>query len=265
MDIVNSVNFSNHTGYENGWEGDVLSGDQLRSLLHGLERNGLLENVEHVLTGYIGSETFLEAILDVVDSVRKHSNARYVCDPVLGDDDKFYVPESLVEVYKSKVLPIADVLTPNHFEVEQLTGIKVDSLETAKKACGALHQMGPSLVFMTSCIFPSPSTARSITMIASNRQSDGNIEQWVVDTPLIPGNYTGTGDLCAALLLAHTARFPNDLAKAMELVSNTMHAVIERTHESSKSKAVKSSELKLIQSRRDIESPRIRFRARRLS
>ena len=64
VDIVNSVHFSNHTGYPKGWEGDVLKGDQLRQLLNGLERNGLLQDIQHVLTGYIGSESFLTEVMD---------------------------------------------------------------------------------------------------------------------------------------------------------------------------------------------------------
>lgn len=273
VDVVNSVHFSNHTGYAQGWEGDVLKGDQLVQILNGLERNELLEDVEHVLTGYIGSESFLEAVLDVLHAVRKHnSHARYVCDPVLGDHGKFYVPENLVQVYKEKLLPVADVITPNQFEVEQLTGIQVDSIESAKKACAALHEMGPNLVFVTSCVFGdsknndnNSSSSQTISILASRRQSDGGFEQWNMECPIFPGRFTGTGDLCAALLLAHTARYPDDLAKAMELVSNSMHAVIERTHASYTEGSVKSCELKLIQSRKDIESPQIRFRASRIN
>ena len=266
VDVINSVHFSNHTGYPQGWEGDVLKGDQLRLILDGLERNQLLDGIQHVLTGYIGSETFLGSILDVIVAARKHGKVRYVCDPVLGDYGEFYVPQNLVEVYKEKLLPIADVLTPNQFEVEQLTGIKVDSLKTAKTACTALHAMGPKLVFVTSCVFSADGDEepQTISIVASKRLQGGVDEQWILEVPMIPGRYTGTGDLCAALLLAHTAKFPNDLANAMELVGNTMYAVIERTNLSS-STSIKSRELKLIQSRHDIEKPALRFRARRIS
>lgn len=272
VDVINSVHFSNHTGYSQGWEGDVLKGDQLRLLLDGLKRNELLDGIHHVLTGYIGSETFLEAILDVINEARKYGNVRYVCDPVLGDHGEFYVPQNLVDVYKEKLLPIADVLTPNQFEVEQLTGIKVDTLESAKKACAALHAIGPNLVFVTSCVFSNDDgedqDPETISIVASKHYQGSGArqdEQWIMEVPILPGRYTGTGDLCAALLLAHTAKFPHDLAQAIEMVSNTMHAVIERTNNlSSAGESVKSRELKLIQSRRDIENPTLRFRARRL-
>jgi pyridoxal kinase len=108
VDVVNSVHFSNHTGYENGFRGDILKGDQLRDLLHGLEDNGLLSDIGHLLTGYIGSDSFLEAVLDVLKTLRKFGNVRFVCDPVLGDRGRFYVPESLVQLYREKVIPQAD-------------------------------------------------------------------------------------------------------------------------------------------------------------
>lgn len=145
VDVVNSVHFSNHTGYPGGVEGDILKGDQLLAILHGLKRNNLLTDIGHILTGYIGSESFLLSVIDVVQTVRKaaaddhnssidtirtttsSSTVRYVCDPVLGDKGKFYVPESLVQVYKEKLIPLADVLTPNQFEIEQLTGIYIPS------------------------------------------------------------------------------------------------------------------------------------------
>lgn len=118
VDVVNSVHFSNHTGYAGGWEGDVLGGDQLRAIMAGLERNGLLSGIGHVLTGYIGSETFLEAVLDVVQTLRSAGETvRFVCDPVLGDLGKFYVPKQLVGLYRDRVLPLADVVTPNQVRI----------------------------------------------------------------------------------------------------------------------------------------------------
>lgn len=50
-----------------------------------------------MLTGYIGSATFLEAISQIIDRVREQNpSLKYICDPVLGDNGKFYVPEELV-------------------------------------------------------------------------------------------------------------------------------------------------------------------------
>jgi len=284
VDFINSVQFACHTGYKHFPHGEVMNGDQLRTVLEGLELNGLIGNdgedggdnadaIGSVLTGYIGSASFLEAVLDVLGVVRKHNpKARFVCDPVLGDDGQFYVPEDLVEVYKTVVIPKADVVTPNQFETEQLTGIKVETIDDARRACETLHNMGPSIVFITSAIFDEPSTgeggepldeendgSKIITIVASKR-SNGKQEMWRIDCPKIPGSFTGTGDVTASLLLGHLDNHPDDLPLVMEKVINTMYLLIQRTHEA-KGKTVRSKELRLVQSKDIIENPPLTFKA----
>ena len=236
------------------------------AILQGLKRNLLLHDVGHLLTGYIGSESFLRAVLNVLTDIRQHHPCRFVCDPVLGDGGTFYVPRELVQVYKDHVIPHANVVTPNQFEVEQLTGVIVETIEDAKRACRILHAMGPSLVVITSIVLKNNND--TIAIVASQQQQDKDdddaTEVWRIDSPLLPGHYTGTGDLCAALLLGHTTLHPNDLKGAMEKVISTMHAVIQRTNEASQKDgtgSVAARELNLIQSKTDIEHPPMLFTA----
>ena len=266
VDFVNSVHFSNHTGYKNGLKGDVMNGEQLKSILKGLEDNGLLADVGYVLTGYIGSASFCEAILTVLLTIRKYNpQVVFVCDPVLGDHGKFYVPKELVQVYVDTVIPLADVVTPNQFEVEQLTGITITTLHDALGACNKLHIMGPSLVFVTSMVLDEEvsSNEKNISILASRRVEGKEDEVWHIDCPMIPGSFTGTGDLTASLFLAHLARDPANLPGIMEKVINTMYAVILRTHATSGISAM-SRELKLIQSKNDIENPPSVYKAKQL-
>ena len=283
VDFVNSVQFSNHTGYQGGFEGDVLNGEQLVSLLNGLERNSLLENAGHLLTGYIGSETFLRSVLDVLKTMRRNNpNLRFVCDPVLGDSGKFYVPPSLVPIYRDEVFPFADIVTPNQFEIEQLTGISVKSISDAKAACKALHVLGPQTVLITSAILDHNENSqpnqneeqqqKQIAIIASQRKrsssTSSNVsvsqEMWCVDCPMIPGNFTGTGDLCAALLLAWSSKEPDNISLVLEKVISTMYSIIKKTADSA-GDSTASKELKLIQSKTIIENPPSIFKARQLS
>jgi len=276
VDIVNSVHFSNHTGYPNGFEGDVLDGEQLKTILEGLKRNGLLQDVGHILTGYIGKESFLREVLDVLQTLRNRTEGkrvRYVCDPVLGDSGKFYVPQELVSIYRDEVIPLADVVTPNQFEVEQLTGISVGNMEDAKRACRALHDMGPELVVITSLVFKDARELEkengSITILASYRDKGetGGCEDelWLIDSPILPGRYTGTGDLCAALLLGWTAKESNNLPVVMQKVISTMYCVIKSTWEQSKHLNTKNNELRLIQNKKVIEDPPTLFEAQRVA
>ena len=102
MDPINSVQFSTHTGYP-GWRGEVLQGQQLSDLVEGLKASGLLKGYTHMLTGYIGSASFLRAVLDTARAVRaENPQMRYFCDPVMGDNGRLYVPSELVDIYREE-------------------------------------------------------------------------------------------------------------------------------------------------------------------
>ncbi|GAY43787.1 hypothetical protein CUMW_077230 [Citrus unshiu] len=132
------------------FKGQVLNGQQLCDLIEGLEANNLLYYT-HLLTGYIGSVSFLNTILQVVEKLRSiNPNLIYVCDPVMGDEGKLYVPSELVSVYREKVVPVASMLTPNQFEAEQLTGFRIGSEADGREACKILHAAGPAKVVITS-------------------------------------------------------------------------------------------------------------------
>jgi pyridoxine kinase len=262
VDFINSVQFASHTGYAHFPFGQVMNGDQLREILQGLRINGLLHNTGYLLTGYIGSISFLEAVLEVLHTCKQHNpNVTFVCDPVLGDDGKFYVDPQLAAVYREKVIPKADVVTPNQFEVEQLTGLQVRTLDDAKNACRILHNMGPSIVFITSVVLEDHKNI--ISIVASNKcDGDGSCEMWKIDCPKIPGSFTGTGDVTASLLLGHLAK-QEPLQMVMEKVVNTMYVLIQKTH-LAKGDTVQSKELKLIQSKNDIENPPSTYKPQRL-
>ncbi|KAL4579919.1 hypothetical protein LXL04_016089 [Taraxacum kok-saghyz] len=126
VDPIMSVQFSNHTGYPT-FRGQVLNGKQLWELIEGLEANNLLYYT-HLSTGYFGSVSFLENVLEVVKKLRSiNPSLTYVCDPVMGDEGKLYI-----------------------FEVEQLTGSRIASEEDGREACRHLHAAGPSKVVITS-------------------------------------------------------------------------------------------------------------------
>lgn len=277
VDFINSVQFSSHTGYAHFPYGQVLNDDQLLNLLEGLEKNHLLENVGYLLTGYIGSTAFLQAVLDVFKKAKQSNpQLQFVCDPVLGDHGKFYVPPELAQVYKEIVIPQADVVTPNQFEVEQLTGIQIKCLDDAKQACAKLHSMGPSIVFLTSVVLDDAPNIISIVASSQTKSSSANDDdnnttttQWKIDCPKIPGSFTGTGDVTAALLLGHLAQSSKQdkdiaLKMAMEKVINTMYVLIQRTY-NAQGETVQSNELQLIRSKDIIENPPTQFEAVRLN
>lgn len=247
-------------------KGDVLDGEQLWALIEGLQANDLL-HYTHLLTGYIGSVSFLETILRVVEKLRTvNPNLIYVCDPVMGDDGEFYVNPELVPVYREKVVSVATMLTPNHFEAEQLTGRRIETEAEALAACIDLHAAGPSKVVITSL-----SIDNMLTIVGSHVQSRGKSpEQFKIAVPKLHSYFTGTGDLMTALLLGWSHKFPDDLDKAAELAVSSLQAVLNNTI-ANRSKTGASPEpkpeqleLRLVQSVDDIRSPAARFPAVKL-
>ncbi|XP_062107585.1 pyridoxal kinase [Humulus lupulus] len=262
VDPINSVQFSNHTGYPT-FKGQVLNGKQLWELIEGLEENNLLYYT-HLLTGYIGSVSFLNTVLEVVHKLRAvNPKLTYVCDPVMGDEGKLYVPPELVSVYREKVVPVASMLTPNQFEAEKLTRSRIESESDGREACNILHAAGPSKVVITSI-----SIDGNLLLIGSHLNEEGESpKQFKIRIPKIPAYFTGTGDLMTALLLGWSNKYPDDLDKAAELAVSSLQALLQRTlndykkadHDPKSS----SLEIRLIQSQDDIRNPQVNFIAER--
>lgn len=68
----------------------------------------------------------------------------------MGDNGRLYVPKSLIPIYQNEILPLADICTPNQFEAETLTGIKINSKEDALKAIDWFHEKGVKTVVLSS-------------------------------------------------------------------------------------------------------------------
>ncbi|XP_057862356.2 pyridoxal kinase isoform X3 [Cryptomeria japonica] len=238
VDPINSVQLSNHTGYPTV-RGQVLNGEQLWTLIEGLEANDLL-CYTHLLTGYIGSVSFLDTILQVVQKLRSvNPDLIYVCDPVMGDEGKLYIPPELVSVYREKVVPVASMITPNHFEAEHLTGLRISCEADGLRACNALHAAGPSKVVITSLEMDG-----MLLLIGSHQKTEG------------------TGDLMTALLLGWSNKYPQELWKAAELAVATVQAILHRTISDYNAAAIetpKQLEIQLIQSHDDIKSPQVTY------
>ena len=120
---IHTVQFSNHTGY-GAWTGRVFEAAMITELVRGIAERGVLGRCDGVLSGYMGSAETGAAILDAVAQVKAaNPRARYCCDPVIGDIGRgIYVRPGIPEFMREHALPMADIVTPNQFELEHLVG-----------------------------------------------------------------------------------------------------------------------------------------------
>ncbi|MED6241747.1 hypothetical protein ATANTOWER_025798, partial [Ataeniobius toweri] len=215
------------------WKGQVLTADELHVLYEGIKLNNV-HQYDYVLTGYTRDTSFLEMVVDIVQELKRaNPNLVYVCDPVLGDHGSMYVPQNLYPVYKNKVVPVADIITPNQFEAELLTGKNISSQKDAVEVMDLLHAMGPDTVVITSSDLPPRLGDRFLVSLGSQRHvhPDGSrtTQRVRIEVPKVDAVFVGTGDLFAAMLLAWTHHYPNDLKTACEKTFSVMHHVIQRT------------------------------------
>ncbi|EKO3953678.1 pyridoxal kinase PdxY [Vibrio fluvialis] len=147
---IHTVQYSNHTQYEQGWTGQKFCSDDIRSLVHGLDNINKLGECSAVLSGYQGSSDQCKAVADAVRLVKERNyNAIYVCDPVMGDPDKgCIVADGVKEEITQSLLPISDVIVPNQFELTAMTGIEIHSLYDAVTACKEALKLGPKIVLV---------------------------------------------------------------------------------------------------------------------
>jgi pyridoxine kinase len=222
---VYTVHYSNTTGY-GSWRGPVLSEDEVFDVITGIDERGALADVDAVLSGFQGSEAMGNTILKAVDLVRaRHPGAVYCCDPVMGDVGRgMYVAAGIPEFLRDRVVPRADIVTPNQYELEFLTGRTTDKLGDLLGAADDLLARGPSTVLITSAVAAEISSDQ-ISMVAVG--ADG---AWLVSTPKIAQDFTGSGDLTAAVFLAHllgTGRLDQALASTADIVYSLLDATAQ--------------------------------------
>jgi pyridoxine kinase len=249
---VFTVHFSNHTGY-GAWRGPLLAADDVRDVVTGIEERGVLGQVDAVLSGYQGGEDIGEVVLDAVARVKAaNPAATYTCDPVMGNAKSgCFVHPAIPVLLRERVVPAADLITPNQFELGYLTGTEPTDLESTLAAVEAAMAMGPSSVLVTSVERPDAGPD-SLEMLAVT--PDG---AWLVSTPRLPLKANGSGDVTAALFTAHY-RGSGDAADALARTASSVFDLLRTTLDSGE------RELQLVESQEFYAHPRMQFEVERV-
>jgi pyridoxine kinase len=246
---VHTVQFSNHTGY-GSWKGRVFDAGMIGEVVAGIEQRGVLGECDGVLSGYMGSAEIGMAILDAVATVKKaNPGAKYCCDPVIGDVGRgIFVREGIPQFMKDKAVPAADIITPNQFELDYLSGRVSKTLRETRDAVKAVHDLGPRTVLVTS-LLTDETPEDAIDLLASD--AGGCV---VVRTPKLPLVVNGAGDAIAALFFAHYLREPN-LGEALSSAVSAIFGVLAKTAENG------AREIQLVAAQDEIVKPSRVFKA----
>ncbi len=249
---VYTVNFSNHTGY-GAWRGPLIAPDDVREVITGIEERGAFPQIDVILSGYQGSEGIADVILDAVDRIKAvNPGAIYACDPVMGNARSgCFVAPAIPVLLRERVVPAADLITPNQFELGYLTGTEPGTLESTLAAVDLARTMGPRTVLVTSVERPDREEG-TLEMLAVD--DDG---AWIVTTPQLPMKANGSGDVTAALFTAHYRR-TGDAGDALARTASSVFDLLTNTLQSGE------RELQLVESQEAYAHPRLQFAVRQV-
>lgn len=249
---IHTVQFSNHTGYGE-WTGRVFDGPFVDELLDGIDDRGVLPTCDGVLSGYMGSADVGSAILAAVARTKgANEAAQYCCDPVIGDVGRgIFVRPGIPELIREQAVPQADIVTPNHFELDYLSGIESRTRDELRRALDTIHELGPRTILVTSVdLDDTPDDA--VDLVASE---DGRLHR--VRTPKLDLSVNGAGDMIAAMFFVERARTGSP-AEALSRAASSTYAVLKATAEAG------SRELVLVAAQDQLVAPAQVFAAEAL-
>ena len=249
---IHTVNFSNHTGYGD-WGGPMIPAEEVTAIVDGIEKRGAFPRINAILSGYQGGPDIAGAIVDAVNRIKAvNPKALYACDPVMGNAKSgCFVSDEIPPLLRDKVVPVADIITPNQFELGYLTDSEVGTLEQTLAAVKRAQEIGPKTVLVTSVQRPETGEDE-IEMLAV----DGE-RAFLVTTPKLPFKRNGSGDVTASLFTGHYVE-THDAKEALKRTASSVFDLLQNTYEAD------SQELLLIESQDAFAHPQLQFQVEEL-
>ncbi|USE36361.1 pyridoxal kinase PdxY [Endozoicomonas sp. SCSIO W0465] len=245
---VNTVQFSNHTQYSQGWKGRAFPATDLTEITDGLATIGVLDQCDAILTGYQGNADQCDAVADIVNRVKEHNpSAIYVCDPVMGAPDKgCIVGEGIAQKLIHSLMPMADVIVPNQFELSQFAAMEINNVSDAVLACKRALNKGPGIVLV-----------KHLYAIADDKFSmmlafDDQVYMVQRPKPDFEKPLVGVGDLISSLFTAGLLKGWS-IEKAFKHCNEAAYAVVKETQRTGE------WELQIIAAQDELVNPSERF------
>jgi pyridoxine kinase len=180
---------SNHPRYPT-LRGRVLDAELVADLLRGVEERDLVDEAAVLVTGYLGSPDNAVVIADFVGrALSRNSKLVYLCDPVIGDDGRVYVADGILDVVRHRLLPAAHLITPNQFELELLSGVRIADTDGLGTAAAAVAEQRRINIVVTGCTLVDTPAGQVETILCAG----GQLSRFA--TARLPIRPYGTGDL----------------------------------------------------------------------
>ncbi|WP_319568422.1 pyridoxal kinase PdxY [Cohaesibacter marisflavi] len=250
---IHTVHFSNHTQYNQGWTGKAVAGEAIAEIFDGLEKIGVLENIRAIVTGYLGDASHCDVIANIVKKAKAaNPDCLYLCDPVMGDPEKgCIVSDGVAESLVGTLMPMADILVPNQFELTRFTGQDIHSMEDAVVACEKALALGPNLVLAKHL---HGVKGDQFSMLMASNQGNYLAQRPHLTFPREP---VGVGDMISATFLAGLIN-GLEAQQALEHCNNAVFGILEETAASNQ------WELQLIAGQKQFETPSNSFKVAQL-
>lgn len=245
---IYTVQLSNHTQYDS-FKGSFFSAEDIQSIIDGMITNGFLEKQDAILSGYIGNVDVAKVIANTVILLKeKNKSSLYCCDPVFGDkydEDEtghIFASNDHPNIFLKYLLPLADIITPNLFELSILSGVEIKNHDDIVTACQSLIDKTKNqkqIIIVTSVSFDKNKTG--IAIYQNNNFSYMESAKYKVQPKV-----SGSGDITAAMFLSYLLK-GQTLDQALSLVTKCLDGIFRVTHE------LNTDELALIQAQEYIK------------
>lgn len=219
-----------NTPHHETMRGRVLEPELVGDLLRGVEERGLIETSRYIVSGYLGSRANGEVVAAFVKRARQINPAiTYICDPVMGDADLgVFVADQVVECIRTSLVPLADLLTPNQFELGLMTQRPLGTWEDLEAAARQTRALRGGRLVVTGCRFPDTPEGLLENVVCDGNTEAGADSYTRLASPRLPIVPVGTGDLFTSILTANLTRGRN-LASAAQNAAAVVLDVLRRT------------------------------------
>ncbi len=223
---VNTVLFSNHTGYGK-WGGDLVSLDTVKSVLQGVQARGAFTTTKAVVTGYMGSPVLGDTIMETVATVKSESGeCVYVCDPVFGDVGRgIFALNGIAEYFRDVALKNCNICTPNLFELGWLTHTAPNTIADIITSAHMLLNDTTHTVLVTSAEHDQ-TVENSIEMLVITPDYTYRVATPRVHMPMPPN---GSGDATTALFTTHYLDTNGDIKATLERTASSIYEIFTET------------------------------------